>query len=148
MHQQLTISMTDIALTSHISLLQPAQTTINIAVMLKPGKRHKQNSTPRIRASQGTCSQPKQHAIKSQTQSQYKKQLTQNRWRAYLVKRLSNHGDLISLVGGLSKALEGGGFHDSLTEGHHRVSHLHLHLSIQLSQVLQAQASQSHPVVC
>lgn len=56
----------------------------------------------------------------------------------YLIKRLSNHGDLVALVGGLCKALEGGGLHHSLTEGHHRVSNLDLHLSIQLTQILQA----------
>ncbi len=56
----------------------------------------------------------------------------------YLVKGLSNHGDLVALVGGLSEALEGGGLHHSLTEGHHRVSNLDLHLSVQLTQILQA----------
>lgn len=56
----------------------------------------------------------------------------------HLIKGLCYHGDLVALVGGLSKALEGGGLHHGLTEGHHRVSHLHLNLSIQLTQILQA----------
>ena len=53
------------------------------------------------------------------------------RWvRVYLIKGLGNHGDLVALVGGLCKALEGGGLHHSLTERHHRVSDLDLHLSV------------------
>lgn len=68
------------------------------------------------------------------------------RWvRVHLVKGLSNHSDLVALVGGLCKALEGGGLHHSLTEGHHRVSNLDLHLSVQLTQILQSVAPSSCP---
>ena len=62
---------------------------------------------------------------------------------AHRVKGLCNHGDFISLVRRLSKALEGGRLHYSLTEGDNRVGHLHFHLSIQLSQILQAQCFDS-----
>ncbi len=59
----------------------------------------------------------------------------------YLVKGLGNHGDLVALVGGLCKALEGGGLYHSLTEGHHRVSNFDFHLGVQLTQILQAVTS-------
>ena len=55
---------------------------------------------------------------------------------AYLIKGLCNHGDLVTLVGRFSKALEGGGLDHSLTKGDDRVCDLHFYLSIQLSQVL------------
>ena len=62
----------------------------------------------------------------------------------HLIKGLCYHGDLVALVGGLCKALEGGGLHHGLTEGHHRVGHLHLNLSVQLTKILQASIWYTH----
>uniref|UniRef100_A0A480F5T5 116 kDa U5 small nuclear ribonucleoprotein component n=1 Tax=Sus scrofa TaxID=9823 RepID=A0A480F5T5_PIG len=53
-----------------------------------------------------------------------------------LLKGLSNHGDLVLLIGSFSKALEGGRFHYCLTKRDHGVSHLDVYLRVHLPQVV------------